>query len=140
MRHNQAADKTSAYSPTGLPDIIELAIFRLKLNIERFTEILPKVVAGARLKRQPILHHCFDRVGFQGARKLLSPSFHSFNYRHSHYVFRDLGVEIENTERLFNRFVMRRMSGMSFLPKELRCAKEHPRAKLPAKHIRPLID
>src|SRR5215475_351218 len=140
MRHNQATDKTRAYAPTGLPDIIELTIFCLKLNIESFTEIRPQVVTGACLKRQPILHHCLDRIGFQGARKLLSLSFYSFNYGHSHYVFRDLGVEIENTKRLFNRFVVRRMRSVSFLPKELRCAKEHPRAKLPSKHICPLID
>ena len=62
VAHDEAADQAGADAPTGLPDVIETPFLVLELHVERLSEILAEVVAGAGLERQPILHHGLDRV------------------------------------------------------------------------------
>src|SRR5579863_1847530 len=45
MAHDQSADQAGAHTPTGLPDVIELAFLVLKLHVESAAEILTQIVA-----------------------------------------------------------------------------------------------
>ena len=50
-----------------------------------------------------------------------------------------IGVHIENPQNLFERFFVRCVGGVAFLPEELGGAQEHAGAQLPAQDVSPLI-
>ena len=49
-------------------------------------------------------------------------------------------VHIEHAHGFSHGFLAGGMSGMPFLPQELRRSQEHARTHFPADHVRPLID
>ncbi len=140
MAHDEAADQARADAPTGLPDIIELALFGLEFDVESAAEILAEIVAGARLQRQSILHHGFDGEGPQRAREFLGAGFLALDYRHGHDVFGHVGVNIQHAQHFFLRLLVRGVRGVALLPEELGGAKEHAGAQLPADDVGPLVE
>ena len=140
MRHDQPADEPRADSPTGLPHILELPFLALELDVERLAEVLPQVVTRARLQRQAVLHHGLDGVAALCAGELLGARLHALDHRHRHDVLGHLGVQIQNAQHFFQRFLVRGVRRVSLLPEKLRGAQKHSGAQFPADHVGPLIE
>jgi len=140
VRHDEAADETGGDAPGGLPDVVELAFLALELDVERLSEVLAEVVAGAGLEGEAILHHGFYGVRSQGAGELFGAGFDTLDDGHGHNVFGHFGVDIEHADDLFQRFFMRGVGGVAFLPEELRGAEEHAGAQFPADDVGPLVE
>ena len=119
--------------------MLQLPFLVLERHVERLAEVLPQIVTGARLQRQPVLHHAFDRVAAQRPGKLLRPRLHALDHRHRHDVFRHFGVDIQDPQHFLHGLGVVRMRRMPFLPEELRSSQEHARAQFPAHDVGPLV-
>ena len=109
-------------------------------NVECLGEVLPEVVGGPGLKRLPVSHHGFDRIGLIGAGETLRYRLAARNDGNGRLLFRKIDVNIEHLTRLGLGFLEGRVGRVSLLPVELQGSKEELGAKLPANDAVPLVD
>ena len=102
-------------------------------------EIGAEIVAGARLKRLAVLHHRLDRPGLDRAGKALVLGLLAGDHRERKVLLGAGAVHLERAVGLGERILAGLVRGVAFLPEELAGAQEHPRAHLPAHHVRPLV-
>ena len=141
MGHDEPADQPRGDAPTRRPGIFQLAFAALKLDAERFGEVLPEKMARAGLKRFFVLHHGLDAERVHCAGELLPFALRAGQHRHRHPFLGEFAVNIhENAVGFFYRLGLRGMGGVPFLPKEFGGAQKEPRAHLPADDVGPLVD
>ena len=76
---------------------------------------------------------------FSAPANFSASRFCALDYGHGHHVLGDFGINIEDAQHLFHRFLVSRMRGVALLPEKLRGAKKHARPQFPADHVRPLV-
>ncbi len=79
------------------------------------------------------------RVAAHRAGELLRLRLHALDDRHRHHVLSDCGINVEDTQHLFQRLVVIGVRGVSFLPEEFRGSQKHARAQLPSHDVGPLV-
>jgi hypothetical protein len=138
--HDQRAHEPGGHAPRRIPDVVELARRGLEGDLEGTGEILPQVVAGARLQRLVVLHQGFAAVGPEGAREALAVGLAPGDDRHRHPLLHERAIHAEHPQRLFFGFGLGGMGRVPLLPQELGRPEEEPGAELPAHHVGPLVD
>src|SRR3546814_15688515 len=78
----------------------------------RSREIGAEEVRGARLERLAVLHHRFDRPGFDRAGETFMLGLLARDHGHREAILREIAIEIENLERFGARFVGAGVRGM----------------------------
>ncbi len=140
MGHDQAADQSGRNAPAGGPGVNALAVLVEEHDVLRLGEVLAEEVAGPGLEGFSVLHHGFDGVGIDGAGEAFAGGFFTLDDRHRHDVLGKVGVDLEHPACFFDRFFLRGVGGVTFLPEELGGPQEQACAHLPTDHVRPLID
>ena len=77
----------------------------LEGHIEGFGEILPKIVTGTGLKGFFILHHGFNRVGFDCTGEFFRFTFLTRYHRYRHVFLGELSVNFQHLQGF--RFTLR---------------------------------
>src|SRR5690625_4532140 len=140
MGHNKTPDQPGGHTPARCPYIFVFSIRILKLHVKRLRKILAEEMRGARLEGFSILHQSLYTVSFHGSCKSFRGSLNSCNYRHCHKLLRKSFVHIQHFKSLFDRFLLRGMGRMPFLPEKLHGTQKEPGPHRPTNHICPLVN
>gem|GEM_PF-1819055 len=139
VRHDQPTYQASRYSPGGCPDKL-LALRTSKLYLVCAREILPKEMRCSCLKRLSVLHHSFNRPSIDGTGKALAGRLFAYDDRNAKGICHKVLVHLQNEPSFLDGLFTRSMSGMPFLPKELRRSQEQARSHFPTHDVAPLVD
>jgi hypothetical protein len=116
-----------------------LAFAVLVLDARGLGEAGSQVMRGAGLEGLAVLHHRFDRVGRDRARKALVLGLLAGEDRHGQRPFGEGAVHLECAQRLGHRVVAVSVGRVALLPEELAGSQEHARAHFPAHDVGPLV-
>ena len=140
MRHDDTADHPRRNAPTGGMRQALAAFAVLVLDAASLREIGAEIMAGARLQRLAVLHHGFDRPGFDRAREALVLRLFTGNHRQREVFVRKGAIDLEHGQRVALCLGFVGMRRMAFLPQEFAGAQEHAGAHFPTHDIGPLVE
>ena len=92
------------------------------LNACRARKILTEEMGGAGLDGFAILNHRFDAEGLHGAGEPFTFGLFAVIHRQREMVAHEGGVDFQHLDRFFDRFLLRFVGRMAFLPQKLRGA------------------
>ena len=139
--HDHGADHPGGHAEGGGVRVGELAVLAGVLDVERPGEVRAQVVRRAGLQGPAVAHHGLDGERADRAREPLARRLLALDDRHGGQLADGAGVDLLQREhRLAHRVGLVGVRGVALLPEELGRAQEHPRAQLPADHVRPLVE
>ncbi|MPN04517.1 hypothetical protein SDC9_151758 [bioreactor metagenome] len=95
-----------------------------EFHIESFREILSQEVRRSRLKSFPVLHQCFNTIGFISSGKSFGWGFDAFNHWNCHEIFGKVCVNLKHFLGFLYGFFLCGMRGVAFLPKKFGSSQE----------------
>ena len=96
-------------------------------------------MARTALQSLSILHHSLDGISVEGTGEALCLTLHALEHRNCHPILCKVGIHLQHLLCLGLSLLASGMGGVSFLPKELRCAEERTCTHLPTHNVTPLI-
>ncbi len=139
MHHDERSNQPSGHSPACRPAKFLFPLAVLKLNSAGAREVLAEEMRRSGLDRLSVLHHCFKRQCFHGARKLFAFGFRAGENRNRKMVADKSFIQIQNQSRFTACLAFGFVNGVTFLPEKFSCAQKQPRPHFPANDVRPLI-
>ena len=140
VRHHHRADHARTDAPRGRPNKLEFVVFVRVADVEGFGEVLPQVMAGARLERLAVAHHGLDAEAGKRPFEALLVALAPGDNGDGRLVDREIRIHVQHAHRLGERVFVRGVGGVAFLPQKLHRAQKQARAQLPAHHVRPLVE
>ena len=108
-------------------------------DVEGLGKAVAEIVAGARLKGLPVVHHALHAVGVLRTGELLLLGLAALGHGHSQVVLAEIGVEVQNPDRLLHSLLCGGVHGVALLPQEFPVAEEGTAGLFPAQDAAPLI-
>lgn len=137
--HDDGPDEAPGEAPARGVDVLHLEVPVLELDVKGAGEVLPQVVAGARLEGLAVFHQGLNGGGVDGPGELLLLGLQALNHGDGGVLPGEAGVDGEHPPHLLLRLLPGGVGGVPLLPQKLARAKERPRAHLPAHHVAPLV-
>ena len=130
--HDDRADHTGRHPPGSLVAVFRFIVLTYILDLKRTCEPVSEVMAGSALQGFAVMHQRFDRIGCDGACKLLFIRLFAADDRDREEFFRKIRIHIQHLDRSLFGFLSSCMNGVSFLPQEFSGAQERSCRFLPA--------
>src|SRR5438067_10271362 len=96
MHHDNGADETRGCCPACRPGVVTIAFAIQECDVKCLRKILTQIVRGAHLKRFPITHECFHRVGSESPGKFLALVLFSLIDGNRELSVHKSNIEMEN--------------------------------------------
>jgi hypothetical protein len=120
--------------------VIPNEVFARVLDVGRPREVRAQVVRRPGLQRAAVAHHRLNGERAVGAREALAGGLLPLDDRDGGQLAGGARVDLlQRQHGLAHRVRLVDVRGVALLPEELGRAQEHPRAQLPADHVRPLV-
>ena len=137
--HDECAHQSRRDAPGRSPYILGFVLFGEERHVERLGEILSQEMAGTGLQRLAVLHHGFDAVGVECARKTLVRRLDSLQYGDSHHRLDEVGIYVQHLLCEVLGLLFGSVGGVALLPEELGRTEEEAGSHLPSHHVAPLV-
>ena len=137
--HDDSTDHTCGNTPGRLMRIAYLILTVCVRYIKRSCKAVTEIVRSTALKRNAVMHHRLDGVGFHSACELFLLGLLTRNCGDRESFTVKVLIALEHIEGFLSCLCLALVHGVSLLPQELRGTQERTGCLFPSYNVTPLI-